>query len=45
MACVKRGIVAMEHRCGAFRYDPMRRIPQRPADLPTDKLKAEDFEL
>lgn len=45
VACVKRGIVAMEYRCGSFRYDPLRRIPQRPVDLPTEKLRAEDFEV
>ena len=26
VACVKCGIVAAEHHCGAFRYDPLKRI-------------------
>ena len=25
VACVKCGIVAAEHHCGAFRYDPLKR--------------------
>ena len=45
VACVKRGVVSAEYRCGSFRYEPLRRIPQRPAELPTKKMKAEDFEL
>ena len=45
VACVKRGVVQAQDRCGAFRYEPLRRIPQRPAELPLEKMKAEDFEL
>ena len=30
VACVKCGIVAAEHHCGAFRYDPLKRVPPRP---------------
>ena len=43
VACVKRGIVACEHRCGAFRYDPLKRVPPRPVKL--SEKKAEDFTL
>lgn len=43
--CIKRGVVQAEDRCGSFRYDPLRRTPQRPVDLPTEKLRAEDFEV
>ena len=28
--CIKRGVVAAGDRCGSFRYDPLRRQPQRP---------------
>ncbi|MBR3641221.1 MAG: hypothetical protein IKN53_04240 [Oscillibacter sp.] len=43
--CVKRGVVAPEHHCRAFRYDPLKRVPPRPATLPENKLKEEDFSL
>ena len=44
VACVKRGIVAAEHHCAAFRYDPLKRVPPRPVKL-EQKLKQEDFSL
>lgn len=45
VACVKKGIVAPEDHCRAFVYDPLRRVPPRPAVLDTESLKREDFEL
>ena len=45
VACVKRGVVPVEHRCGAFRYDPLKRVPPRPASLDTGKLREEDFSI
>ncbi len=45
VACVKRGVVAAEHHCGAFRYDPLKRVPPRPVALETKELKQEDFSL
>ena len=45
VACVKHGIVPAEHHCRAFRYDPLRRVPPRPAALDTGHLKEEDFSL
>ena len=33
VACRKRGVVPKEHACRAFRYDPLRRIPPKPAAL------------
>ncbi len=45
VACVKRGVVAADHRCGAFRYDPLKRVPPRPVTLETKELKQEDFSL
>ncbi len=32
--CEREGFVEPEHSCGAFRYDPLRRVPQKPADAP-----------
>ena len=43
--CVKRGIVAAEDSCRAFRYDPLKRVPPRPAALDTKRLSEEDFSL
>lgn len=45
VACVKRGIVPVESCCRSFRYDPLKRVPPRPAALETARLKEEDFSL
>ena len=45
VACVKRGVVAYTDKCQAFRYDPLRRTPPRPAELNTAKLSPEDFQV
>ena len=45
VACGKRGVVPVEHSCRAFRYDPLKRVPPRPAALDTRKLSEEDFSL
>jgi len=45
VACLKKGIVPSEGHCRAFRYDPLKRVPPRPAALDTGKLKQEDFSL
>ena len=43
--CVKNGIVPAEYHCRRFQYDPLKRVPPRPASLDTGKLKEEDFSL
>ena len=45
VACVKRGIVPVEHHCRAFRYDPLKRVPPRPITPDFSRLKDEDFSL
>ena len=45
VACVKKGIVNMENYCHAFQYDPLKRVPPRPAALNTSKLSEADFSL
>ena len=45
VACVKRGIVALEDHCRSFKYDPLKRVPPRPAKLETEELRQEDFQL
>ena len=45
VACVKRGVTAVEQHCRAFRYDPLKRVPPRPAALNIGRLKESDFSL
>ena len=45
VACVKKGVVPVEFSCRSFRYDPMKRVPPRPATLDTRKHREEDFSL
>jgi hypothetical protein len=45
VACVKYGIVPSEFHCGRFRYDPLKRVPPRPAVLDTKDLQEQDFAL
>lgn len=45
VACVKRGIMPVEGSCRRFRYDPLKRVPPRPAPLETARLKESDFSL
>lgn len=44
MTCRKRGIVPTSGSCRAFRYDPLRRIPPKPAML-RGCFTAADFTL
>jgi hypothetical protein len=37
--------VADTDKCSAFRYDPLRRMPSRPAELNTSRLSPEDFQV
>ncbi len=43
--CLKKGVVSAGDHCRAFRYDPLKRTPPRPASLKLDGLKEEDFVL
>ena len=45
VACVKKGVVPVEFSCRSFRYDPVKRVPPRPATLDTRKHREEDFSL
>ena len=42
--CARQGTVAADHHCKAFRYDPLKRIPPRPATLKR-KFRESDFSL
>ena len=45
MVCVKKGLVPATGACGRFCYDPLKRVPPRPAPLDFDRWKEEDFTL
>lgn len=45
MICPRRGIVSVEGSCWGFRYDPLKRVPPRPAPKLMDDFKPEDFLL
>ena len=45
VACVKCGIVAAEHHCGAFRYDPLKRTPARRKPPEFQQFLDTDFTL
>lgn len=45
VACVKRGVVEDTDKCPAFRYDPLRRMPPRPAEVSTAHLSPQDFQV
>lgn len=38
IACAKRGMMAPDSSCRSFRYDPLKRVPPRPAPLPQLEL-------
>ncbi|MDD6062451.1 MAG: hypothetical protein PUB99_07560 [Oscillospiraceae bacterium] len=41
--CVKKGIMQPDSHCRRFQYDPLKRVPQKKAQLPL--FSAEDFSL
>lgn len=43
--CAKRGVVSAGSSCPKFQYDPLKRVPPKPAVLDTSKLSSEDFQL
>ena len=43
--CIKKGVVAAGGSCRKFKYDPLKRIPPRPAVPDFSRLKDEDFTL
>ena len=45
VVCPRKGAVAVEFHCRAFKYDPLKRVPPRPVKLDTTRLKAEDFSI
>ena len=43
--CKRKGVVSADGSCGAFRYDPLKRVPPRPLKLDTQRLSQEDFQI
>lgn len=43
--CIKKGVVSAGSHCRSFRYDPLKRVPPRPAAPDFSRLKDEDFTL
>ena len=43
--CIKKGVVPAGFHCRAFKYDPLKRVPPRPAAPDLSRLKDEDFVL
>ena len=45
VACERKGVMDAAAHCRKFRYDPLKRVPPRPASLGGKKYSAEDFTL
>ena len=43
--CIKKGVMPAYGSCRRFLYAPLKRVPEAPAVIPTDKFTAEDFEI
>ena len=45
MLCTKHGVVSMYYECRKFKYDPFKRIPNRPQAPDFSKYENDDFSL
>ena len=45
VACPRRGVVDSADHCSRVRYDPLRRVPPRPAALDPNAHSPEDFSI
>ena len=43
--CAKKGVMSAGSHCPSFRYDPLKRVPPRPAKLTGSTLEEEAFTL
>ena len=43
--CDRKGVMSAGSRCRSFKYDPLKRVPPRPAKADFSRLKDEDFTL
>ena len=45
VVCERKGVMDGADHCRRFVYDPLKRVPPRPAALQSIKFSAEDFTL
>lgn len=45
VVCDKKGVMSAQSSCRSFQYDPLRRVPPRPAKMNFGALHDEDFVL
>ena len=45
VVCPKKGVMAAGSRCRSFKYDPLKRVPPRPAKFSSGGLSGDDFKL
>lgn len=45
VVCSRKGVVNAADHCRRFRYDPLKRVPPRPAVLDGSRHSAEEFTL
>lgn len=45
IGCTKKGVMSAASHCRAFRYDPLKRVPPRPANLPQSVFSDDEFKL
>ena len=45
VVCDKKGVMSSASHCRAFKYDPLKRVPPRPAKVDFTGLNDEDFKL
>ena len=43
--CDRKGVMSAGSSCRSFKYDPLKRVPPRPAKADFSRLKDEDFVL
>ena len=45
VVCEKKGVMSAGSHCRSFQYDPLKRVPPRPAKLSGTGLSDEEFKL
>ena len=45
VVCPKKGVMAAGSHCRSFKYDPLKRVPPRPAKFSGGGLRGDDFKL
>lgn len=45
VVCPKKGVMSAGSHCRSFKYDPLKRVPPRPARLLGPNIPDEEFDL